>query len=374
MKKILIPLFLLIVHLASASGQSTSNTIQFTATFNGSNEVPPVASIHHGNGMFALDGNILTYQIFLDLTIRPTAAGVFGPANPFSNSKREIFGLGNFTVALPFLSPGQPSDPGAVIYTGQVTLNEEEIEQLKRGEFYVNFFTTQHPRGELRGQIITIIQLTASLDGANATNNSPFTAQGFFSLGDALECTVFFPVSNFTNPPAFHATQVSIHGPARGTNAGPVFYLSLVDFGAPSPGSPVAYSGTFVLTKKQKEELLNGEWYADAFATSSPDLIFGASEIRGPILPVDSDNDGVPDYIDLYPGTPPGEIVNAEGGSIEQICPCDAPWKNHAQYVNTVRYVAAQFASERLITRQQFKQIVQQAEHSDCGSKRKTQH
>jgi len=296
MKKICIPLFLLMVHLASTSGQSTRNTTSFAATFSGANEVPPIASAHFGDGTFTLDGNILSYTIFLDPTIRPTAAGVFGPASPHSNSRRRIFGLGNFVVALPFLSPGQPSDPGAVIYSGQVALNDEDIEQLTHGKLYVNFFTAQHPKGELRGQIIPFTQLAASLDGANATNNSPYTAQGSFSLGNALECTVFFPASNLTNLPAFHVTQVSIHGPAQGTNSGSVFYLGPVDFGVPSPGSPIVFSGTFVLTKMQTEELLNGEWYADAFATSSPDLIFGATEIRGPILPVDSDNNGEPDY------------------------------------------------------------------------------
>jgi hypothetical protein len=295
MKNFCIPVFLLMVQLASANGQSTRNTISFAATFSGSNEVPPIASSHFGTGTFTLDGNILSYIIFLDGTIRPTAAGVFGPASPRSNSRRRIFGLGDFTVSPPFLSPGQPSDPGAVIYSGQVALNGGDIEQLTRGELYVNFSTAQHPRGELRGQIRLVIQLAASLDGANATNNSPFTARGSFSLGNALECTVFFPASNLTNLPAFHVTQVSIHGPAQGTNSGPVFYLGPVDFGVPSPGSPIAFSGTFALTMEQMEELLNGEWYADAFATSSPDLIFGASEIRGPILPLDSDNDGVPD-------------------------------------------------------------------------------
>ena len=58
----------------------------------------------------------------------------------------------------------------------------------------------------------------------------------------------------------------------------------------------------------------------------------------------DADADGVPDSLDLCPGTPAGAIVDADGCSIDQIAPCSGPasggtWKNHGQYVSAVAQV-----------------------------------
>jgi hypothetical protein len=86
----------------------------------------------------------------------------------------------------------------------------------------------------------------------------------------------------------------------------------------------------------------------------------------------DADGDGVPDSLDLCPGTPAGAIVDANGCSIDQLAPCSGPasggtWKNHGQYVSTVAHVVQAFLGQGLISADQAEEIVTQAAQSDCG-------
>ncbi len=90
---------------------------------------------------------------------------------------------------------------------------------------------------------------------------------------------------------------------------------------------------------------------------------------------LDEDNDGVPDQFDECPDTPPGEIVDAEGCSIDQLVPCRGPrtggvWKNHGQYVSSIVRVAMQFVEEGLITEQEAAATVSEAARSKCGKKK----
>jgi hypothetical protein len=90
----------------------------------------------------------------------------------------------------------------------------------------------------------------------------------------------------------------------------------------------------------------------------------------------DSDGDGVPDSLDQCPGTPAGELVNANGCSIDQLVPCEGPpsggtWKNHGQYVSAVAHVTKMFLLQGLITGQEKGQIVSEAARSNCGKKTK---
>ena len=85
---------------------------------------------------------------------------------------------------------------------------------------------------------------------------------------------------------------------------------------------------------------------------------------------IDSDHDGVWDFLDQCPDTPPGAVVDTNGCSIVQLCPCNEPWKNHGEYVKAVGSVAARFVQEGRITEQQRAAIVKQAANSDCGKVR----
>ena len=83
----------------------------------------------------------------------------------------------------------------------------------------------------------------------------------------------------------------------------------------------------------------------------------------------DSDGDGVPDVQDQCPNTRPGDVVNAQGCSIAQPCPCHGPWKNHGEYLRCIQQTSAQFEQLGLITAKQRRAIMRAARHSDCGKR-----
>ena len=84
---------------------------------------------------------------------------------------------------------------------------------------------------------------------------------------------------------------------------------------------------------------------------------------------LDTDGDGVLDSEDQCPSTAPGELVNASGCSIEDLCPCEKEWKNHAEYVQCVTHEANQFVQAGIITNAEKGRVLQNAARSDCGGK-----
>jgi len=90
----------------------------------------------------------------------------------------------------------------------------------------------------------------------------------------------------------------------------------------------------------------------------------------------DFDGDGVLNAVDACRFTPPGEVVDADGCSIAQLCPCEHPsgsdkWKNHGSYVSCVAHASGDFVSLGLITEEEKDAIVSDAAESDCGYKTK---
>jgi DNA-binding beta-propeller fold protein YncE len=104
----------------------------------------------------------------------------------------------------------------------------------------------------------------------------------------------------------------------------------------------------------------------------------------------DSDNDGIPDAVDACPTTPVGKKVNAQGCSIDQLCPCALPPKgddsrrkgardvgrnsghkaSHGDYVQCVENAAKALVKAKRITAMEFHAIVRDAAKSSCGRKR----
>jgi hypothetical protein len=256
------------------------------------------------------------------------------------------------------------------------------------------------------------IEFTAHLSGSNAVppNASALTATGVLTLTDSnLSFQLTLPLGTWA---------LSIHGPAApGQNAPALFDLgmfacrvlpprpprpprppdpggpgapprpprrtlspALADFSVegvsvsesgdngPIPPSPATnlcvFQGNVVVPDDLAPDLLAGLWYFDLVE------VVAGIELRGQILPVDSDGDGVPDVRDACPGTTPGAVVNADGCSIEQLCPCDAPWRNHGAYVGCMVEVLAEFLGEGLITPAGKRVLFKAAATSDCGKAR----
>jgi hypothetical protein len=89
----------------------------------------------------------------------------------------------------------------------------------------------------------------------------------------------------------------------------------------------------------------------------------------GDACDLDDDNDGVRDDADACMRTAPGAVVNAQGCSIADLCPCAAEWKNHGAYVSCVARTAEAFLAASSIDEAAKDAAVSAAATSVCGQK-----
>jgi len=68
-------------------------------------------------------------------------------------------------------------------------------------------------------------------------------------------------------------------------------------------------------------------------------------------------------------GFKPGDIVNQEGCSIEQVCPCQTDWKSKGKYVSCVADISGDFRKDGLISKSESAKITSEAAKSSCGGK-----
>ena len=123
---------------------------------------------------------------FTDLTAPATAAHIHSPAGPGTNA-----GVIVHLTDL-FFTQGDPAK-GAVIF-GQVNIPTNHVENLLAGLTYINVHNTNYPGGEIRGQLIPIINnppvlvcpAPSTLECGGATTVS---AQVSDPEGDALTVT-----------------------------------------------------------------------------------------------------------------------------------------------------------------------------------------
>jgi hypothetical protein len=244
-----------------------------------------------------------------------------------------------------------------------------------------------------------LIELICNLNGANAVppNNSPLVADASFSFGtryiggfpqfqgtpptgvltsNTFLVLVFFTPSNLVNDLGISPNEATIQDEAGNviTNLNPFTNNSHALTPYPGyPGGPgfpeVKYSGFFILTPSQVNDLLAGKWYVHISATNSLGEDYPNGQIRGQILVPDSDGDGITDWLDQCPNTPKGAVVNSDGCSIEQLCPCGGPWRNHGEYITCVADTAAQFLRDGLISETERRNIVSAAIRSSCGKR-----
>ena len=69
--------------------------------------------------------------------------------------------------------------------------------------------------------------------------------------------------------------------------------------------------------------------------------------------------------------TGPGEVINDDGCSIADLCPCDIQWKNHGGYVKCVAQTSKDFLVDGLITDVEKEMTISEAAESSCGHKNK---
>ena len=139
-----------------------ADTITYTATLLGSNEVPPTGSPATGFGTFVLNGNLLSInESFSGLTVPATAAHIHCcnpagvnaivavPFTPFPNATSGTFMTTvDLTLAATY-NPAYITQEGGTVSAAEAGL----IAALNSGNTYANIHDANFPGGEIRGQI-----------------------------------------------------------------------------------------------------------------------------------------------------------------------------------------------------------------------------
>ncbi len=241
---------------------SAANIQLFEANLSPANEVPAVDSAAAGRAVMALITETLYYRVFVADVDNVTAAHIHEAA-PGVN--------GPVIVGLFMGGLFDPANP----ISGTVTLTPTQIAKLLAGDYYVNVHTSDHPSGELRGQVRAYTPETdanALLLGRNevapVTTNAKGLAQFTLINTDTLQYQL--AVSDIISITAAH-----IHLGPLGQN-GPVVHGLYNGSGPFDAANPI--SGVITLTAKGMVDLLTGYYYVNVHTTANP-----SGEIRGQI-------------------------------------------------------------------------------------------
>jgi hypothetical protein len=161
-----------IVFALAFASLAHADTITYSATLLGSNEVPPTGSLGTGFATFTLTGNILTInESFTGLSAAASAAHIHccGPigvneivAVPFVPFPTATSGTFTGSVDLTLVA----SYNGAFITQEGGTVTGAEaglIAALNSGQTYANIHDSNFPGGEIRGQIAVVTPEPSSL-------------------------------------------------------------------------------------------------------------------------------------------------------------------------------------------------------------------
>jgi glucose/arabinose dehydrogenase/plastocyanin len=244
--------------------------IPLTAILSGAAERPnPVDTTATGSGSFALEGNVLRFDIrYSGLSANAIAAHIHGPASAAGAT-------GVMIDLAPFNGGSFGSTAGTL--SGSVVLTATQKAAVLAGLTYVNVHSTTHGGGEIRGQIAPVMFQTF-LNGANErpnpVTNSVGTGSATFALvGNQLTFNISY--RNLSG----NAIAAHIHGPADENGATGV----MVDLGPHNGGAFGAsgnMSGTVTLTRAQLAALVDGLTYVNIHT-----VLNQGGEVRGQIRP-----------------------------------------------------------------------------------------
>lgn len=246
---------------------SWSQTINFTGVLEGSQEVPPVSTTGTGTMGASYDmatNTLMVHANFADLTTVPNNAHIH--AAPAGASGGVIFGL---------MYCGTATE-GAISGTGTLTAAQEI--QLLNNEFYLNLHTTMHGSGELRAQLIQLIDVENNtfagvLEGAQENPPVTTSATGVATAiynADTGELTVGATYSDLSAPPS----AAHVHNAPIGTNGGVLFGLTVCGTAASGRAA-----GQAILSSSEATALLNGDLYVNIHNSNNT-----GGEVRAQLL------------------------------------------------------------------------------------------
>ncbi len=126
------------------TGLAQAAPVSFTVDLTGGAQVPPVNTPGSGKANLTWDpaSRTVTWSIsFEGLSSPATMAHFHGPAAAGANA----------SVTLWLSKKGEPV---VSPIKGEATLTPEQVSQFEAGQWYVNVHTTDHPAGEIRGQVV----------------------------------------------------------------------------------------------------------------------------------------------------------------------------------------------------------------------------
>lgn len=161
-------------------------------------------------------------------------------------------------------------------------LTDEQVQELKDGNLYVNIHSVNNPSGELRAQLLPETdcckQYIVLLSGANEV--PPVTStQGRGTLLATYRCGKL-AISGFFNNLSGLAVAAHIHQAPVNENGPVIFNLNVVPF-PPNGGLLIREDNSFELTKDQRKALKNSGLYVNVHTQLN-----SSGEIRGQIVPL----------------------------------------------------------------------------------------
>jgi len=245
--------------------------VNFTATLNGAQEVPPVTTAANGSGSFTLNatGAELSFSVTVNNLSGPIQAAHFhnAPAGENGPVKRTITAdfSGNTATGVWRNRDAEALTPALVA-------------ELLAGKIYVNVHTAANPAGEIRGQLrtgaATVFHTVLSGQQENPAVTTNAVGGGRFVLNeDRTQLSYKIKVANLSGPIA----AAHFHNAAAGVNGAVVRDIAFTDTVATGVWSST--DATQPLTPALVAELLAGNLYVNVHTAANP-----GGEIRGQVL------------------------------------------------------------------------------------------
>jgi len=230
--------------------------LMLSASMNGDEENPPVATDGHGLATIYFNGDRTS------ATVNVTVDGLSGPI--VSAHIHDGAAGANGPVIFPLTYVGNR------IQTEITGITPAQLAKFIDGGYYINVHTEENPGGEIRGQIFTEQDITfvANLDGAQEVPAVTTSAKGLGAFHYTIGQTTLDVNVQLTNLSS-EITGAHLHTGAVGAS-GPV----IIDLGSLVTGNRI--QGSVTLTIPDIIQLANGLVYVNVHTTDHVD-----GEIRG---------------------------------------------------------------------------------------------
>jgi len=244
-----------------------ANTTAYQAVLSGANETEIIDSRASGQAFLTLSADMtqLYYRVLV-ADIENITASHIHEAPPGQNGG----------VVFPLYDGSGDFDPQNPV-SGVLSPTLSQIATMLGGDYYVNVHTTEHPPGEIRGQVAPFTPRTDShalLTGDQEVPpvNTTAVGVGRFALSNDLATLSYtVAVTDIMNITAAH-----LHTAQPGQNGG-VAHTLYAGGGPFGPGSPISDILTF--DAQSVLDLISGNYYVNVHTTDSP-----SGEIRGHVI------------------------------------------------------------------------------------------